>query len=705
MATELLLFLCCNSNVWGMINRKALVDRNQPIIHCKDSLSSLSIGNGNFAFTVDPTGLQTFPAFYANGVPLGTESTWGWHCFANPEHYTFSETLRYYNFRGWNEPYSVQFKEKGRQQDAANWFRINPHRLHLGIVGLEITNPQGKQGTLNDIHQITQKLDLWDGLIESNYTLYGKQVHVETVCHPQKDIIAASITSSLFHSGIIKIHFRFAYPSGKAFDDGCAWNEPNKHQTTIIEQGNHFVVLKRQLDSTTYYVKVAWNGKAIITQKEPHYFILAPDTSLNSFSFSCAFTEKRPEPTFFPFDECKTAATHYWNNFWKKGAAVDFSVCKDPRAKELERRVILSQYLTGIQCAGNTPPQETGLTYNSWYGKFHLEMHWWHAVQFALWNRINLLKRSLNWYNNAYANAKTIAQRQGFKGIRWMKMTDPSAQESPSNVGSFLVWQQPHIIYMAELVYRNQPSEAVLNHYKKLVLATADFMASFATYDKTTGHYVLKGLIPAQETLRASETVNPPLELAYWYYALSVAQKWRERCGMKQNQQWNKILRHLSPLAFKDSLYLAAASIPQTYHDKRFTSDHPAVLGALGMLPLSPLVKPAIMRKTLNWVMLHGHWATTWGWDYPLIAMTATRLSEPDKAVDALLMKQQKNSYLVNGHNYQDKRLRIYLPGNGGLLTAVAMMCAGWDGNKKKNPGFPKNGNWNVKWEGLRKIP
>ena len=59
---------------------------------------------------------------------------------------------------------------------------------------------------------------------------------------------------------------------------------------------------------------------------------------------------------------------------------------------------MLSQYLTRIQTAGNLPPQETGLTMNSWYGKFHLEMHWWHGVHFALWNRAPLLEKSLGWY-------------------------------------------------------------------------------------------------------------------------------------------------------------------------------------------------------------------------------------------------------------------------------------------------------------------
>ncbi len=85
--------------------------------------------------------------------------------------------------------------------------------------------------------------------------------------------------------------------------------------------------------------------------------------------------------------------------------------------------------------------------------------------------------------------------------------------------------------------------------------------------------------------------------------------------------------------------------------------------------------------------------------------MTAARLNRPNQAIDALLMDEQKNTYLVNGHNYQDKRLRLYLPGNGGVLAAVAMMAAGWDGSTGKNPGFPRNGKWKVKWEGLYRMP
>ena len=84
--------------------------------------------------------------------------------------------------------------------------------------------------------------------------------------------------------------------------------------------------------------------------------------------------------------------------------------------------------------------------------------------------------------------------------------------------------------------------------------------------------------------------------------------------------------------------------------------------------------------RTLDVDWADWDWPSTWGWDYPMMAMTAARLGEPDMAVDALLMDTPKNRYRANGHNYQRPGLTIYLPGNGGLLSAVAMMAAGWDG-------------------------
>ncbi|WP_320018222.1 hypothetical protein [Labilibaculum manganireducens] len=698
-----LALFACQNKVPEKINRYELVTRNNPVVTKIDELSSLSVGNGNFAFTADATGLQTFPTNYKKGVPLGTQSQWGWHSFLNPNNYKPEEALKTYNFRGKDELYAVQSKTPGRAHDAANWFRKNPHRLHLGYIGLELSHQDGSAVNSDDITDIHQELKLWDGLLLSQFKLDSDSVLVKTACHPSIDEVQAQISSALIGKAQLKINFKFPYPTGNHSDDASNCDVPEKHKTEVVSQGDGFCLLKRTLDNDCYFVKIKWEGKAQMDEKAPHYFVLSPGS--NQFSFTCAYSKEKPDDNTDTLDNVLAKSSEYWQSFWKNGGAIDFSKCTDKRASELERRVILSQYLMAIQCAGSIPPQETGLTYNSWFGKFHLEMHWWHAVQFALWNRTDLLERSLDWYSTAYPVAKSIAERQGFDGVRWMKMTDPSATEAPSSVGSFLIWQQPHFIYMSELVYRSHPSKEVLTKYKDLVNATAEFMASFATYDETGDRYVLKGIIPAQESLRAAETINPPFELSYWHYALSVAQNWRERLGEKRNEKWDDIINKLSPLAEKDGLYLAAEDALDTYQDIRFTSDHPAVLGALGILPQCKLARPDDMKNTLNWILQNWNWDKTWGWDYPMTAMCAARLGEPEKAVEALLMDKRTNTYLINGHNYQDDRLRVYLPGNGGLLTAVSMMCAGWDNNTIGTPGFPKDGTWNVVWEDLAVMP
>ena len=692
-----LVLAACGAEKPTAIDREALVTRNHPHVSAFDSLASLSVGNGEFAFTVDATGLQTFPDLYKKGVPLGTQSQWGWHSFDNPDHYQIEEYLKEFDFgRGHKEVYACQFKEPGRQQGAANWYRTNPHRLHLGIVGLEL--PEGASPA--DFSHIRQELSLWNGEIHSSFAYAQAAYEVRTACHPTLDLIASSVKSPA-HTPV-KLHF--PYPTGAHADDACLWGADDKHSTELVRQDAQSALLKRTLDATTYYVQLSWKGQASLSEKQKNYFLLTP--AEDSLEFSCLFTAEEPQAVQPLFAETQQAAAAYWNGFWQNGAAVDFSHCTDPRARELERRVVLSQYLLAIQSAGSTPPQETGLTYNSWFGKFHLEMIWWHQAWQALWGHPELLARTMAWYEQAEPIARQIAQRQGFEGIRWMKMTDPSGVEAPSNVGSFLVWQQPHYIYMAELLYRANPTEEVLQRYNRLVQETARFMYSFATYDDFHGRFLLKGCIPAQETLKAATTINPPFEVSYWHFAMQTAQKWLERTGQKRNLEWDELIDKLSPLAYnEDSLYLASEDALDTYKDIRFTSDHMAVLGSVGILPLNKLIRTDYMKNTLHWIWDNWNWGKTWGWDYPMTAMNATRLGEPEKAVGALLMDKRTNTYLVNGHNYQDGRLRIYLPGNGGLLTAIALMCAGWDGCEVENPGFPKDGTWDVRWEGLKPMP
>jgi len=689
------------------IDRYALVSRHNVINTKMNPLTSLTVGNGRFAFTVDATGLQSFPVYYEHGVPLGTESEWGWGVSANKEKYLFEETLKDFKMYGRDISYPVQFNKPVRNRDAANYFRANPHRLQLGNIGLVIIKKDGSEALPADIQNIRQELDLWTGGIKSIFTIEGEDVKVITYGDAQADGIACKITSSLIEEKRLAVRIRFPYASHGFADFATNYDHGDKHRSDILLNRANEGVLTHEIDNADYQVALKWSGGGVLKKARQHEFILSSTKKDSSFSFTANFIKgDKLTNNFLECAQVRNSSIIGWKHFWESGGAVDFSACTDPRAKELERRVVLSQYLTKVQCAGNYPPQETGLTYNSWFGKAHLEMHWWHGVHFALWGRLALLLPSINWYDKIKEKGRAIAKRQGFAGIRWPKMVDNQGNESPSTVAPFLIWQQPHFIYFAELAYRAHKNQATLNKYKDLVFATADFMDSFAYYDQVKRRYRLgPGIITSQEVSDPAQTFNPTFELAYWYWGLMVAQKWKERLHQPRNKKWDQVMTNLSPLPRKGDIYLADEGASDSYTNPKYLTSHPAVLAAYGVLPYTRMIDSVVMGHTYDRILKTWNWSGTWGWDFPMMAMTAARLHRPEAAVDALLMHVEKNRYLPNGHNYQDNQLTIYLPGNGGLLTAIAMMCAGWDGSKTKNPGFPKNGKWHVKWEGLQKMP
>ncbi|HYW35625.1 MAG TPA: hypothetical protein VE868_09485, partial [Balneolaceae bacterium] len=585
------------------------------------------------------------------------------------------------------------------------------HRIDLGRIGFDITKPNGDKVMRNDFSHIHQTLNLWTGIIHSHFEVDGEPVDVQTIAHQKKDQISVKVKSPLISEGRLNISFRFAYAAGK-WGRASDWNSPKKHQTKLFHVNSNQDIIKHTLDSTqtSYYASVIWKGRASIKQQKIHSYDLIPSrkSKNNTLSFSCLFTKSKPAAdSISDFQATRENSIKQWKKFWTSGGAIDLSGSTAPQAKELERRIVLSQYLTKIQCDGPMPPQETGLTYDSWYGKFHLEMHLWHAAQFALWNRIGLLEKSLNWYKKIEGQARKIAKRQGFKGIRWPKMVGPDGRESPSGVNPFIIWQEPHIIYFANLCYRAHPNKKTLEKYKNLVFQTADFMASYAHRNKKTGKYVLgPDLMPAQEKFNPRKVINPSFELAYWYWGLQTAQKWRKRLGLPPKAKWDSVLDNLSALPQKNGVYLAAQSAPDSYTNPHYTVGHPEALMGLSFLPKTKMINLPTMRRTFNKIMQVWNWSKSWGWDFPMMAMTATRLGEPKKAIQALMMKEPKNRYLPDGNNYQRSNLRVYLPGNGALLMATAMMCTGWDGyNGPPNPGFPKNGKWVVHWEGLKQIP
>jgi protein-glucosylgalactosylhydroxylysine glucosidase len=683
------------------IDRQALVSRHHPVLRALDPESPLSVGNGELAFTADVTGLQTFAEAYDATIPLGTLSQWGWHTWPNPNGWSM-DRFHHQEFDSHGRRVGYADIPGDRRTPEIEWLRANPHRLHLGRIGFRLLLADGRPAAPADLTDVEQTLDLWNGVLRSRFRVEGEPVAVETVCHPARDLVAVRVESPLLRSGRLAVRLRFPYGTGAI--TAADWTRPDAHTTVATRTGPRSARLQRRLDADAYVVTAAWDTAGRLEEVAPHDFVLQPEGGLEAFSAAFEFTPRPSDVALPTFAGARADTVAHWNGFWRSGGAVDLSGSRDPRWRELERRIVLSQYLTAIQCAGSLPPQESGLTFNSWEGKFHLEMHWWHAAQFALWGRLPLLERSLGYYRAILPEARKTAARQGYPGARWPKMTGPGGIESPSSVGPFLVWQQPHPIFYAELVHRARPGRETLERHREVVFESAEFMAGFAA---PQGGRL--GLGPplhcAQEVFPKATTTNCAFELAYWRWGLETAQRWRERLGLAREPRFDRVLKGLAPLTVVEGRYVFAETAPDSYTEPRWAKDHPVVTAALGVLP-GPGVDRDTMRRTFDWIWDRWSWSDTWGWDYPMLAMTAARLGQGGRAVDALLMDTPRNRYRVNGHNHQRPGLTVYLPGNGGLLYAVALMAGGWDGGPAgPAPGFPDDGGWSVRSEGLHKAP
>jgi hypothetical protein len=654
-----------------MINRRALVTRHNPVLTSADTESPLTVGNGDFAFTADITGLQTLYDEYSI-APLCTMSSWGWHTAPNSDGkiYTFDDVeMTRYDIGGRTYEYASEIQPGN--EEVYHWLRHNPHRLNLFRIGFS--------GEINssDITDIRQELELYTGILRSNFKMFGDEINVTTVCAKTADIVGFRGEYGIYAKTGFGTDMRIPYGSHEK--NASDWENRDKVHQETINMSQPFI-FKSRIDNDEYCVA--------ISEKRTE----------ETFEIVLSFSKEEKDLVIWSFDEILRDSENGWREFWESGGIADFSRCTDPRAYELERRMILSMYLTAVHSAGKLPPQETGLLCNSWYGKFHLEMHILHTGWLPLWGREELLEKSLAWYESILPKARENAARNGFKGARWPKMTAPNGADSPSWIATLLIWQQPHIIYMLDLIARAKPENerlAFKKRYRKLVQLTAEFMYDFAQHGDEKGDFFClpPPLIPAQEEHKPEVTLNPTFELCYWKFGLEIALNWGRELG-EENFDWWKFCNEYSvDLPVHNGMYIAHQNCPDTF--EKYNKDHPSMLFGYGFIDCDAVVSD-IMWKTVDKVLACWDFKTAWGWDFALMAMTLTRLGRHEEAVNILLMNTEKNSYVTSGNNFQRGRenndLPLYLPGNGSLLFALALMLTS---------GFPQNSGWEIETEGI----
>ena len=106
--------------------------------------------------------------------------------------------------------------------------------------------------------------------------------------------------------------------------------------------------------------------------------------------------------------------------------------------------------------------------------------------------------------------------------------------------------------------------------------------------------------------------------------------------GIKENEKWRDLIKKISPLPVRDSLYLFSEDAYDSYENQHYLTDHPIVLGIAGFLPLTDYIDKNILENTFNAVMDKWDWESCWGWDFPMAAMCIC-FGKAEKAIDLLL--------------------------------------------------------------------
>ncbi|KAJ3970382.1 Six-hairpin glycosidase-like protein [Lentinula raphanica] len=741
---HLFLFSAVLSTTYAAIDRHSLVSKYSPTRNASNPTTPMQVGNGNFAFGADITGLQTF-------LPFAIMSSWGWKNDSLPPNRTIEDVYNYQGQSWYNHGRLVQY-DFGGDPEIEQWLTANPNRVNLGSVGLAFLDAQTgetRNVTESDLSDMHQTLDLWTGIMSSSFIYNGTSINVTTTSAQDTSAISVTIVSPLLNanpsdtSTRLGVFLDFPWADGsQEFSAPFVGNYSSalfsNHTTTLLNEstskdsGKQAQIMHQMVDAI-FYTTVGSTTTINITRDSPvaHRYTILPQNVADTFSLVVSYNDILPHQ--IPDDvTAMQSSVDAWEAYWTTSGFIDLLTgSTDPRADELQRRIILSRYLMRVNEAEDNPPQESGLVNDGWYGKFHMEQYFWHCAHWALWNNWDLLHRSSGVYDRFLETSLIRAQvQQGWPtGARWPKMTDPSGRSSPGEINNLLIWEQPHPLVFAEYEYRAFPSNATLFKWSQVLRATADWMSVFAWHNDSTEVYDLgPPMYVVAEDTAPNVTINPAFELAYWRLGLGLAEGWMERMGEEVPRNWSVVRENLAPLPVENGTYAVYEGIEDDFWtDPEYINDHPALVGLHGWLPETPGLNLTTAKLTAEKVWATWNFSNCWGWDFPMLAMSAARNNETEKAVEWLLhpLFQFDNvgmpiggvrvpTYVLSiidlvvagcrpqivSHPFFPFCHSPYFPGSGALLYATAMMAQGWDGSEDDAPGFPRSG-WNVRVEGL----
>lgn len=573
-----------------------------------DSKNPVTIGNGDFAITLDQTGTQSLYEIYKD-IPLSTMSNKNWFYKDKKDiKPSYVDGKAYMLFNLDNDPnYQIN--------------RQYPFKYSFMQI---LLYDNDKLIDINNIKDVKQELDLHKGIVTSSFNYKEKINKTTSFIYQDHDEFNFKLQSDN-----LNLALKFNYPS----------YTKNGYRLDILPN----VLVKEDRITLLYDDKNSLSFKLKSSSK----YQIVENTLIfddNNVSFSLAL------------DEIKEGKL--LDEFWKcdNGIIID--------NEELVKKMVLSKYLLHVNSTGIYPPQESGLTYNCWNSKFHLEMHLIHSLWNIYNNHVGDLVKSFDYYLSIMPSSLKRASLNGYKGLRFPKMTGPDGEDSPSNIGPLLIWQAPHILFMLQEIYYLYNKENIIKKYEPLISGTIDFMISFLTL-KDSKYQMLDPLLEACESIPLDRCQNPSFELEYWRYTLERQPKIDTVLYGHQRYDYLDITSKIITPKEDDGIYLKTYGVIDKYD---LYKDHPTE-GFLMSFFKSKIVDKEKMVKTIDYILKNMDLSSYWGWDFPFLGLSLLNCGEIEKSIEVTQLNTINNQYLYNGYNTSPRDdLKAYLPGNGAFL-------------------------------------
>ena len=344
----------------------------------------------------------------------------------------------------------------GDRTPEINWLRANPHRLHLGRIGFRLTRADGSAAAPSDLTEVRQTLDLWNGVIVSHFRFDGEPVDVETVCHPTIDAVGVRVRSPLVGTGRVAIEFRFPYGTGQT--TAADWTKPDAHRTVLARSRIRTKPASRGRSTPTRTTSRSAGCPAgrWPTPARTRTCCRRRPGRRRSRSRRCS---RRSRPAERPpgFDDTAPRRARTGTGSGPPAAPSTSRAAPIPAGANSSAASCCRS--TSRPSSARAATRRRRRASRSTAGKASSTSRCTGGTR-----RTSRCGTACRCSSAASATTtpscrrrEATAARQGYAGARWPKMTSPTGDESPSSVGPFLVWQQPHPIFYAELVYRAAP--------------------------------------------------------------------------------------------------------------------------------------------------------------------------------------------------------------------------------------------------------